>query len=227
MKFFIVLLVVFLTSCSSSSKISLGNSPTNEGSTKFIIDDTKYYYGTRQHPYFFKFEGKDFSPAPKYVLDAELAKSLDPATDMKGIRLKKLTIYFGYAASEINFQSVMASGMGAAIGGGAGIAMMEIAASNPQTGPAQHEYPDNQIVGCDFMARYKGRIIELTINTPACDGGKQICFKRDSLGNLPLDDPELQKEVKSITRACIDKAIVQIEAMKDLPPLADVDQEKR
>lgn len=227
MRFFVVLLGAFLISCSSPSpKISLDNVMANGGPKNFIIDDTKYYYGGRQYPYFFKFEEKDFNPSPKYVLDAELAKSLDSAADAKGVRLKKLAIYFGYASSEYReMGSALAAGMGAAIGGAAGARM--IADASQQPGSAQHEYPDRQIVGCDFMARFKGRIIEFTISTPTCDGDTKICFKSDSLRSVPIDNSELQKKVQSITHACIDKAVAGIEAIKNLPPLADANQEKR
>jgi hypothetical protein len=216
---------VLLASCSSAPIFSLAPSGVaGQGAQNFVLDDTRYYKGKGPIDSY-KIESELFLPSPKYVLDARLADILtDP--DAEKVRLKMISVYLVYSRLEVEARSAMGLGLG--VGGAAGMAVFanaqaQLARSNLVT----EDISDRQTIMCDFLARYKGRIIEFKIKEPACSGQVRICAILGPASSQIFEAPEIRQRVEAVTQACIGEAISRIDAMKDLPPLAEVDQEAR
>lgn len=215
-KTFAILVAALLAACSTTPKIELVPGSSDKKTT-FIIDDTRYY-STPDYRHSYTIKSDNFTPSPKHTLDIDLAEVLDTNKDAKAIRLKRLALSITVTEEQLSANSMRVFGTG--IGGAMGAAMIGAAEPNDQAS-------ELQLVKCDFLARYNGRIIEFDISERACPEGENTCIFPDKLTNSPLDNVTIRENLKTVTHRCIAEALVRIKELKKLPPLAEAEQEKR
>jgi hypothetical protein len=220
MKYRIVAAALLLAACSSEPRISLGTTVPQDKGLRVLQDDTRYYL-TRNQDYFYEVKRDEFSPAPIRKLDIELAKVLPGDVDRNSIRIKKMAIYFGYSSQDVaaRRRATIAGGIGGVVGAA-------VAGSIPSGALAKPGTTDNQTLGCDFLARSNGRIIEFYISEPACNDAFP-CFKHGLGGNKPDGDPAIRATAGRVAQMCVAKASAMILEYQKLPPLAEKDQELR
>lgn len=211
MRYWFVLLAIVLAACAANKKIVLDPQLTNEARLRFIQDDTRYYIQRLPELYFFPLDKEVFSPAPSKVLDAALSGVLDPEMEAKSVKLKKFNVYFSWSKSAADADARRASLV-------IGEAIIEYAHNDRVT--------DRELVGCEFQARYRGRIIEFYVSTPACPNDANQCIDRGfNRKQMPNFDGYVEGKVRELTNQCIANAVALIKESKSLPVLEQADQD--
>lgn len=228
-KQWIVLIPVFLVACTSATKIAIHGADANraEEPLKYIVDDRKYYKNLHP-PFFYPIADDQFSPNLIHDADAALAGILTSEFDAKSIRVKRFSIYLSQPKSlngAVNPGVAAIIIGGGALGGAFAAAMAESDLSNSKSD--EPFMTEKQSVGCNFLARYRGRLIEFHYSEPLCNAGESFCWKSDVLIYPPSQDAMIRNKAGVVAEACRKQVVEHIEKFRALPELAIDEQEIR